>query len=131
MRVRGLGEGRSSTRTPFYRAKPAMRPATARRLIELPDINCEAPLEELEVELDVDEGAAPVPVAEAAAETADSVAIALAETAPSVAPALPLMIDPEGFWPGAGAVALVAMAACWNASKLFAAVGLMAKTIPI
>jgi len=141
-----------------------MRLATAKRLMKLPDIKCEAPLVELDVapaevaesvadplseeESDVELAeeapeaaesvATPLPeeelgaaLAEGAPAAADAVATPLTERAASVAPATPLTMDPEGFWPGAGAVALVAMAACWNASKLFAAVGLMAKTIPI
>jgi len=46
------------------------------------------------------------------------------------APAVALTMEPEGFSPGPGAVALLAIAACLNASKLFASVGLMANTIP-
>lgn len=128
MRVRDWGARIiHSYSMPFYRDKPAMRPATARRLIELPDIKCEAPLEAPD-----EVAGAPPEVVEAAgpALAADSVATPLAETGP-VASAFPVTMEPEGFWPGAGAVALVAIAACWNASKLFAAVGLIANTIPI
>lgn len=56
-------------------------------------------------------------------------ALPLTEIAASVAPALPEIILPEGFCP-CGEVALVAMAIDWKSSKLFAAVGLIAKTIP-
>jgi hypothetical protein len=128
----------------FYRAKPATRPATARRLIELPDISCDAPLEEEPVEVEPaaepvsvpEPDEAPVPVAAAplavavAADSEDAVPSPLTETGPSVAPGVPEMIVPEGFWPG-GEVLLDVKAAFWKASKLLFAVGLIAKTIPL
>lgn len=115
----------------FYRAKPATRPATARRLIELPDMSCEAPLlvadgDAAEEEPDEEPDDPDDP---AAAVAAGAELLPPTEIGPSVAPAVPDTMEPDGFWPG-GEVALVALAAAWNASKLLASVGLIANTIP-
>lgn len=93
---------RSWERAIAYKTKPATRPATARMLIEFPDIKCDAPLAAAADEL---AGAAELPAA--VAEGA-----ALTDSAASVAPAVPETMLPEGFWP-VGEVALVAIAACY------------------
>jgi len=63
-----------------------------------------------------------------AAERAVSEALPETERAVSVAPAEPERMEPDGF---EGPVPLVAMAAAWKVEKFFAAVGLIAKTIPL
>jgi len=102
--------------------------------MELP-VNCAAPLlaadvpEGLALDPELDPDPDPDPDPEAAAVAEAAALLPATETAPSVAPAVPEIALPEGFWP-VGEVALVAIAAALKASKLFACVGLMAKTIP-